>query len=354
MKSDAKNNALQDGLLRIVEGHPLSETQMTAVITQIMLEQAAPPEQIAAFLAIMRIKGITQDEIQGAAKAIRSFASPVKLACHNAIDIVGTGGDGAGLFNVSTAAALVCAAFGVTVAKYGNYSFSSTSGSADVLKAAGINIFLTPEQVQACIEQVGIGFMLMQQHHARGKHLGRIRKLLGFRTFMNLMGPLTNPAHVKRHVIGVYQRHLCKTVAHVLAQMGSVHVMVVYSDDGLDEISPAAPTWVTEYHQGTLKEYVIRPEDFGCEYPDLALLKIKDAEDSWALICEALSGGGDTRSKRACKAADMIALNAGAGIYVAGQVDSFEEGVACARNVIQKGTTRLVLHKWIEYSKRIS
>lgn len=342
-------DVLVKGIAQVVEGQNLSEGQVTAIMQQIMTGHSAP-EQIAAFLTAMRMKGETIEEITGAVKLIRSLTSQVVVKNDTVIDIVGTGGDGASLFNVSTASAFICAAAGITVAKYGNYGFSSKSGSADVLKAASVNLLLTSSHVQDCIEALGIGFMLVQQHYASGKQLTAIRKRLGFRTFMNVMGPLTNPAGVKRQLVGVYEKDLCRKLAEVLAKTGSEHVMVVHSEDGLDEISPAAPTFVAEYYQGVIKEYLLDPQSLGIKHNDLAGLSVKGPEASLALIREAL-GGGDL-SAQAKKAADMLALNGGAGIYLAGKASSFEGGVKKAYKVINSGEALVKLQALANFSQQ--
>ena len=345
------SDVLVEGLSQIVECEDLSEDQMSLIMQQIMTGHSSP-ELIAAFLTAMRMKGTTVQEMTAAVKVMRQLVSGVTLSNACAVDIVGTGGDGASLFNVSTASAFICAAAGISVAKHGNYGFSSSSGSADVLKAAGVNLLLNAQQVKQCIETLNIGFMFAPQHHPAMKHVGNIRKLLGFRTVMNLMGPLTNPAGVKRQLVGVYRKDLCAVLAHVLVNTGSEHVMVVHSEEGLDEISPAAPTFVVEYQMGEFKEYTLNPKDFGIEYSNLDGLSVSGPEASLALIRSALGGGELSLSAK--KAADMLMLNAGAAIYLAGTVPSMELGIEKAKEVIRSGQALKHLNLLADFSQGFS
>ena len=332
-------------LNQIVEKKNLNREQMTLAMQQIMTGQI-PPVLLSAFFTAMCMKGITIEEITAAVLVMRSLSTKVSVDdTAPLVDIVGTGGDGANLFNVSTASALIVAAAGAKVAKHGNYGYSSNSGSADLLKAAGVNLSLNEGQIAECIKQLGIGFLFAPAHHLAMKHVAAVRKALGFRTFMNLMGPLTNPAGVKRQLTGVYSKELCHTLAQVLHNTGSHHVMVVHSNDGLDEISPAQPTHVVELKAGNIEEYTIDPEAFNIHHRNLDGLAVTDAEASFALIKEALSGKNtasnlcpDTLSPDTiCKARDMLALNAGAAIYVAGREATLTAGVAKARDIIASG-----------------
>jgi anthranilate phosphoribosyltransferase len=290
--------------------------------------------QIGAFLLGMRIKGETIDEITGGVQVLREFASGVKVTGPNLVDIVGTGGDGANLFNVSTAACFVVAAAGGRVAKHGNRSVSSSSGSADVLEAAGVKLDITPEQVAECVNKLGVGFMFALMHHSAMRHVSLARKELGLRTLFNVLGPMANPAGLKQQLIGVYDRVLCRPVAQVLQRLGSEHVLVVHSEDGLDEISLAADTHVAELKNGVVSEYTLKPEQLGFKREGTQDLVVDGVEQSLQLITSALAGERDTRSQRA---ANMIALNAGAALYVAGVAGSIVEGVNTAGDILASG-----------------
>jgi len=250
------------------------------------------------------------------------------------MDIVGTGGDGANLFNVSTAATFVVAAGGGQVAKHGNRSVSSSSGSADVLEAAGIHLGLEPEQVVSCVKELGVGFMFAPAHHSAMRHAIGPRKELGVRTIFNILGPMTNPASVKRMLIGVYDQALCRPVAEVLSRLGSRHAMVVHSADGLDEISSAAPTHVAEAKDGEIREFEFRPEDVGLDRTGLDGLEVTAVADSLELIQAALSGAGGDRAERARQ---IVALNAGAALYVAGLQGSIRDGVQQSLSLLESG-----------------
>jgi len=290
--------------------------------------------QIGAFLLGMRIKGETIDEITGGVQVLREFASGVKVSGPNLVDIVGTGGDGANLFNVSTAACFVVAAAGGRVAKHGNRSVSSSSGSADVLEAAGVRLDITPDQVALCVDELGIGFMFALMHHSAMRHVSLARKELGLRTLFNVLGPMANPAGLTRQLIGVYDRVLCRPVAEVLQRLGSEHVMVIHSRDGLDEISLAAETDVAELKNGSITEYTLQPEKLGFKRESMQDLVVGDVKSSLELITSALAGEKDDRSQRA---AHMIALNAGAALYVAGVADTIAAGLELANEVLESG-----------------
>ena len=324
---------IQQALATVVEHQNLSREDMMAVMRQIMTGGASP-EQIAGFLVALRMKGESLDEITGAVEVMRELATPVDIDGEHLVDIVGTGGDGASLFNVSTASAFVVAVCGGKVVKHGNRSMSSKSGSADLLEAAGVRLDLSPKDIVRCVEEVGLGFMFAPAHHSAMKHAVGPRKALGIRTIFNLLGPMTNPAGVKRQLIGVYAPELCRPVAEVLTRLGSERVLVVHSDDGLDEISIAAATSVTELNAGTIREYRIAPEDFGIKQQTLDGLSVSGVADSLSLVRDAL---GKQRGEHASKAADLIALNAGAAVYVAGIADSIAEGIALAQDAIASG-----------------
>jgi anthranilate phosphoribosyltransferase len=324
---------IKQALTKLVTRIDLTTEEMTDVMHQVMTG-GATPAQIGGLLVALRMKGETIDEITGAAKVMRELATPVAIDIPYLVDTCGTGGDGANLFNVSTASAFVAAAAGGRVAKHGNRSVSSSTGSADVLEAAGIKLDITPEQVARCVKEIGVGFMFAPAHHSAMKHAIGPRKELAMRTVFNMLGPLTNPAKVKRQVIGVFNGNLCKPMAEVLQRLGSEHVMVVHAKDGLDEISLATETQVAELKKGVITEYTIKPEDVGIESKSLIGLSVSSAAESLALIKDAL---GEHKSEYANKAADIIALNAGAAIYVSGVAASYADAVEMARDAIASG-----------------
>lgn len=321
---------LREAIGRLIEGGDLSRAEMRGAMHELM-GGAATPAQIAGFLVALRMKGETLDEITGAVEVMRELCTPVAVTGEHLIDIVGTGGDGAGLFNVSTASALVVAVCGGRVVKHGNRGVSSSSGSADLLEIAGLRLDLTPEQSARCVTELGIGFLFAPAHHGAMRHAVGPRRELGVRTLFNLLGPMTNPAGVRRQLIGVYSADLCRPVAEVLGRLGSERVLVVHSDDGLDEISLAAPTWVVELNAGRIREYRIAPAEFGIASRDLEGLSVADAQASLALIRDAL---GKRATAAGAKAADLIALNAGAALYTAGLARDIGEGVRLAEDAI--------------------
>lgn len=324
---------IQSALGRLSEKQDLSTEEMASVMRQIMSGDTTDV-QIGAFLLGLRMKGETIDEITGGVQVLREFASGVEVSGEHLVDIVGTGGDGANLFNVSTASCFVVAAAGGQVAKHGNRSVSSSSGSADVLEAAGVRLDISPEQVSDCVSELGIGFMFAVMHHSAMRHVIVARKELGLRTLFNILGPMSNPAGVKHQLIGVYDRELCRPVAEVLQRLGSRHVMVVHSDDGLDEISLAANTHVAELKNDTVREYTLQPEELGFKRESLQDLTVDGVESSLQLITAALAGD---KTKRAQSAANMIALNAGAALYVAGLAGSIFDGVSIANEILAGG-----------------
>jgi anthranilate phosphoribosyltransferase len=346
---------IQQALEQLTEGKDLTQQDMAEVMTQLMTGECTDA-QIGGLLVALRVKGETTEEIAGAAQVMRSLAAPVHVseACSaHLVDIVGTGGDGASLFNVSTAATFVVAAAGAHVAKHGNRSVSSTSGSSDVLEELGVPLDLSPEQVARAVEDVGMGFMFAPSHHSAMRHAVGPRRELGMRTLFNILGPLTNPASVKRHLIGVYSPELCLPMAQVLKMLGSEHVMVVHSEDGLDEVSIAADTRVAELLDGNISEYVISPSDFAIEKESLEGLSVKGATESAQLIRAALSGAG-ANDDRARKAAAMIALNAGVCIYVSGLVATQADGVALAEDLISTGQAMEKLRRFVEFTQLMS
>lgn len=324
---------IKSALARVVDHIDLSTDEMTAVMREVMTG-GATEAQIGALLLGLRMKGETIDEITGAATVMRELASRVEVEADYLVDTCGTGGDGASLFNISTASAFVVAAAGGHVAKHGNRSVSSLTGSADVLEAAGINLDLTPEQVALCVTEMGLGFMFAPAHHSAMKYAVGPRKELGLRTIFNMLGPMTNPAGVKRQVIGVFSAKLCRPMVEVLQRLGSEHVMVVHAADGLDEISLARETHVAELKDGAIREYSIKPEDFGIASQSLIGLTVTSATESLALVQAALDNQHDAIAH---KASDIIALNAGAAIYVSGIADTLAEGIARAQDTLGSG-----------------
>jgi anthranilate phosphoribosyltransferase len=324
---------MKQALKVVVENRNLSESEMMAVMELIMTGQASEA-QIGGFLVALRMKGETIDEITGAARVMRKLATTVSINAENLVDTCGTGGDGANVFNVSTAAAFVVAAAGGKVAKHGNRSVSSTTGSADVLEAAGVNLNLSAEQVARAVEQIGVGFMFAPAHHSAMKYAIGARKELALRTIFNMLGPLTNPAGVKNQVVGVFNGELCRPLAEVLQRLGSEHVLVVHAKDGLDEFSLATSTRVAELNNGEIREYEVTPEDFGIKSQSLIGLTVSSAKQSLELIQDAL---GERATENGRKAADIIALNAGAAIYAANIASDFKQGVAMAEDAIASG-----------------
>lgn len=338
---------IQAAIAALIDGESLSAEAMTDVMRQVMSGQASDV-QIAGFLVALRIKGETVDELRGAVSVMRELMQPVSLNdLDSAIDIVGTGGDGAGLFNVSTASCFVAAAGGAKVAKHGNRSVSSKSGAADLLETAGVNLALDAGQVADCVERAGVGFMFAVNHHPAMKYAVGPRRELGVRTVFNLLGPMTNPAGVKRQVLGVYDRQWLGPMAEVLRDLGSEHVLLVHADDGLDEISIAAPTTVVELKAGEITETRITPEDLGLESHPLDALKVSGADQSLELIESLLAGAPSA-------AADMVALNAGAALYVAGRADSLKQGVALASDILASGNGLLQLRKLADVSQEFA
>jgi anthranilate phosphoribosyltransferase len=321
---------IKDAIARCVERHDLNEDEMTAVMRAVMTG-GATSAQIAALLIALRMKGETVTEITAAAGVMRELATGVELSgLAHTVDIVGTGGDASGTFNVSTASMFVAAAAGCLVAKHGNRSVSSKSGAADVLEAAGLRLNLTPAQVVRCVHEVGVGFMFAPGHHGAMKHAIGPRRELGVRTIFNVLGPLTNPARVPNQVLGVYSATLLEPLAQVLQRLGSRHVLVVHARDGLDEISIAAPTDIAELKDGVIHRYSIQPEDFGLRRATLAEIQVNDPAESLVLLRRVLNG-------QAGAARDIVQLNAGAAIYAAGIAASLAAGVAQAEIALNSG-----------------
>ena len=327
---------LTTALDRAINTIDLTYAEMRGVMLAIMQGQC-PDAMMGALLTALRMKGESIEEITAAAQVMRELAIKVDLSdVPNVVDIVGTGGDGANLFNVSTAATMVAAVAGCHVAKHGNGGVSGKSGSSDLLQQAGINLALNTEQITQSIKTHGIGFLFAPNHHVAMKHAMPIRRTLKTRTVFNILGPLTNPAGVKNAMIGVFNPSLCEPLANVFKNLGAEHVLVVGSVDNLDEISLATYTHVAELKYGKVSVYDIEPEDVGIESQTLKGLIIESPSQSLALIREALDNNPN-KTPIAKKAADMIALNAGATIYVAGKADTIKQGVAMAQDIISSG-----------------
>lgn len=331
---------IQQAIKAVTEKQDLSRDEMTEVMRQIMTGEATD-SQIGGFLIGLRMKGETVDEITAAASVMRELSTKVNTAADHLVDTCGTGGDASGSFNISTASAIVTAAAGAHVAKHGNRSVSSNSGSADVLEAAGVNLDITPEKVAECIETVGVGFLFAQKHHSAMRFAITARKEMAIRTIFNVLGPLTNPASAPNQIMGIFAKELVTPIAHVLKELGSHHVMVVHSDDGMDEISISAPTTVAELKNGEVNTYSIKPEDFGLNTADIASLKVDSAEASLAMIQSVLNNQ-DSAAK------DIVCLNAGAAIYVSGIADSLQDGIYKAQEVIASGTAKQTLQNLAE------
>ncbi|MBU0654729.1 MAG: anthranilate phosphoribosyltransferase [Gammaproteobacteria bacterium] len=331
----------QEAIKKIIEGHPLTAEEMTQAMRTLMTGQATPA-QIGGFLVGLRMRGETVTEISAAASVMRELSTKVNVSPEHLVDTCGTGGDASGTFNISTASAFVAAASGARVAKHGNRSISSKSGSADVLETAGMNLTITPEQVAECIDTLGIGFLFAQRHHSAMGHASAPRRELGIRTIFNLLGPMSNPANAPCQVLGVFSRHWVRPMAEVLHNLGSRHVMVVHAEDGLDEISIASSTHIAELCDGSLTEYTFEPEDVGLtRAASLDGLKVNTAQESLAMIQQVLAGEPGA-------ARDIVCLNAGAAIYVAGLAASHAEGVSKAQQAIDSGAAAQRLQQLID------
>ncbi|MDH5517984.1 MAG: anthranilate phosphoribosyltransferase [Gammaproteobacteria bacterium] len=328
----------------VTERRNLSVDEMTDVMRSIMTG-AATAAQIGGFLVGLRMKGETVDEVTAAAAVMRELANKVEVNKEHLVDTCGTGGDSSGSFNISTASAFVVAAAGGRVAKHGNRSITSKSGSADVLEAAGVNLNVTPEQVAACVNNVGVGFMFAPAHHSAMKHAIGPRKEMAVRTIFNVLGPLTNPAGAPNQVLGVFDKAWVEPLAQVLKNLGSEHVLVVHAEDGLDEISIGSETHIAELKDGAIKTYSIKPEDFGMKTVALDAVRAKDAAHSLKIIQSVFAN-------TAGPAKDIVCLNAGAAIYVAGLATTLAEGVARADEVIASGEVKNKLEELIALSNQ--
>jgi len=334
----------KDLLTLLIERHDLPHDAMLAAMRALMGGDWTPA-QIAGFLVALRMKGETVTEIAAAADVMRELSTKVPLTgIDHLVDTCGTGGDGAHTFNISTAAAFVAAACGARVAKHGGRSVSSTSGSADVLEALGVNVNLSPEKVAEAVKSIGVGFMFAPNHHSAMKHAAPVRRELGVRTLFNLLGPLTNPAGAPNQVMGVFSRELTGTLAKVLQTLGSRHVLVVHAEEGLDEISLASPTFVAELKDGHVTEYELEPGLFGLPQVEACDMVVKGRDEAVEMLLAALEN-------RHAGAAAIVALNAGAAIYVAGRAASLMDGVAQAQRAIASMAARDALEHYRRFSQ---
>ena len=337
---------LQDALQRAIEHREIFHDEMLSLMRRIMSGEVSPV-MIAALTVGLRVKKETIGEIAAAAQVMREFATRVDTDDpQGLLDIVGTGGDASHTFNISTASMFVAAAAGARVAKHGNRSVSSKSGSADVLEALGANILLTPAQVAESIATTGIGFMFAPNHHGAMKHAAPVRKELGVRTLFNILGPLTNPAGAANHLIGVFHPDLVGIHVRVLQRLGSARAIVVYGKDGMDEVSLGAATMVGELRDGEVTEYEIHPEDFGLHMKSNRGLKVTDAAESKEMVLEALRGVDGTPR-------EIVVLNAGTALYAAGIADSIDNGIERARAAIASGAAMQKLEAFVATKKRL-
>ncbi|MBL0352830.1 MAG: anthranilate phosphoribosyltransferase [Dechloromonas sp.] len=337
----------QAALQRVIEHREIFHDEMVSLMQQIMSGQVTPV-MIAAIITGLRVKKETIGEIAAAASVMRKLATPVTVPYDRRfVDIVGTGGDSAHSFNISTASIFVAAAAGAKVAKHGGRSVSSNSGSADVLEALGANIMLSPEQVAACIAETGIGFMFAPNHHSAMKHVAPVRREMGVRTLFNILGPLTNPASAPNTLMGVFHPDLVGIQVRVMQRLGAERVLVVHGRDNLDEISLGAATLVGELRDGEVREYEVHPEDFGLQMLSLRNLRVDGAEESKAVLLGALDNTPGA-------AREIVCLNAGAALYVANVADSIGDGIAKAREAIASGAARASLAQFVECTQRLA
>jgi anthranilate phosphoribosyltransferase len=331
-------------LQKLVQREDLTAAEMTGIMTPIMSGKTTPAE-IAGLLIALRMKGETVVELTAAAKVMRQLATPVNLPNTPLVDIVGTGGDQAQTFNISTASAFVVAAAGGKVAKHGGRAVSSRSGSADVLEAAGVNLHLTAEQIAECVKEIGVGFLFAPHHHSAMQHVSQVRRELGVRTLFNLLGPLTNPAGAKHQVMGVFDAIWLEPCASVLQQLGVEHALVVHAEDGLDEMSIAAATEVAELKNQQIKRYRLTPELFDLKRAALPDIQVQNVAQSLQLLKDALNNTPGA-------ARDVVALNAGAAIYIADLTKDLASGVKCACNVIASGKAAQKLQDLVDFTQR--
>ena len=335
---------IQEGIKQVTSNQDLEQNEMFAITTQI-LEGSATDAQIGAFIIALSMKGERVDEVLGAVNAMRQLSAKVTVAIPNLIDTCGTGGTGIGIFNVSTTSAFVASYCGAKVAKHGNRTATRKSGSADLLEQAGVSLSLQPDEIAKCIEEVGIGFMFAPAHHSAMKHVVGPRKEIGQKSIFNVLGPLTNPASARRQLMGVYDKKWMLPIAEVLKQLGSEHLFIVHSQDGLDEISIASPTSVVEMKQGTISEFQISPEDFGFKTSSLDGLEVSSPKQSLEIAKLALRGEHE-------EASAMVAMTAGAALYISDIADSLDSGVELAKDCIKEGGGIIKLNQLVEFSSK--
>jgi len=334
----------QEALARVIEHREIFHDEMVSLMRQIMGGEVSPV-MIAAILSGLRVKKETVGEITAAAQVMRELSTRIEVADNSHfVDIVGTGGDGAHTFNISTSAMFVAAAAGAKVAKHGGRSVSSSSGSADVLEALGANIMLTPTQVGECLAATGIGFMFAPSHHSAMKNVAPVRREMGVRTIFNILGPLTNPAGAPNTLLGVFHPDLVGILVRVMERLGAKHVLVVYGKDGMDEISLGAATMVGELKDGKISEYDIHPEDFGLQMSSNRSLRVADAQESKEMIFSALDNAAGT-------AREIVVLNAGTALYAANLAESIPLGIAQAREAIVSGAARAKLDEFVRFTQ---
>ena len=337
----------QEALQRTIEHREIFHDEMLHLMRLIMNGEVSPV-MTAAILTGLRVKKETIGEIAAAATVMRELCTPVVVADNpHFVDIVGTGGDSAHTFNISTASAFVAAAAGATVAKHGNRSVSSKSGSADVLEALGANINLSAPRVAECIEATGKGFMFAPNHHPAMKNVAPVRKEMGVRTIFNILGPLTNPAGAPNTLMGVFHPDLVGIQVRVMQQLGARHVLVVWGKDGMDEISLGAATMIGELKNGEIREYEIHPEDFGLQMVSNRSLRVADAVESKTMLLAALDDKPGT-------AREIIVLNAGAALHAANLVDGIGDGIRMARDTIASGAARKKVDEFVHYTRRFA
>jgi anthranilate phosphoribosyltransferase len=337
----------QEALQRTIDHREIFYDEMLSLMRQIMNGEVSPV-MTAAILTGLRVKKETIGEISAAAQVMRDLVTRVPVPPHaDLVDIVGTGGDSSHTFNISTASMFVAAAAGARVAKHGNRSVSSRSGSADVLEALGVNIQLRPEQVAACIEATGLGFMFAPSHHSAMRNVAPVRREMGVRTIFNILGPLTNPAGAPNTLMGVFHPDLVGIQVRVMQRLGASHVLVVWGKDGMDEISLGAATLVGELQDGEVREYEVHPEDFGLRMASSRQLRVANAEESRAMLIEALENREGTPR-------DIVALNAGAALYAANRAGSIAEGISQARQVLASGAARAKLDELVAFTRAAS
>ncbi len=335
--------SFSQAMQRIVERQSLTEEEMVTLM-RLMMSGGATPAQIGGLLTGLAVKGESTDELVGAVRVMREMAVAVDVSTQSLVDTCGTGGDGSRTFNISTAAALVVAAAGGRVAKHGNRAVSSRSGSADVLEAAGVCLDLQPEQLARCIDTLGVAFLFAPMHHKATHYVASIRRELGVRTLFNLLGPMTNPARAPFQVLGVYAMRWLRPVAEVLQRLGSQRVMVLHSEDGMDEVSLSAPTGIVELKAGVLKEYSVTPETFGMVRADRQCLEVQSVSESLEKMRLGLSDRGGALS-------DIVALNAGASLYISGCCGSWQQGVQLAQDVQAGGQALEKLRALVDFTQ---